>query len=347
MLADLGFDVRQVSATGKYDNATVGVVNNPFHRLFRVAIWRISDPHRALIQSSLAWMRHFKPDIIIVERDPDSLIALQAGIARRLFVPNAKLILHSWQNVHRPLSTMAKVVLDQTLRLADLILIANEAGRSVLEKWGYRGQVRKQIWVGVNGDHFSMVEGRTEASQNAFVVGFIGRFVQAKGIIDLLEAIALLPETVSCNLIGKGELEPLLRQKVKELGIQDRVNFIGYVPHLALAKQLTKMDVLVLPSRSTTQWEEQFGRVLIEAMACGTAVIGSSSGAIPEVIADAGIIFREGDTVALAKAIHSLYQSATQHKQIVQRGLQLVKERYSQEVIVDHLATLYRELVEA
>ena len=66
---------------------------------------------------------------------------------------------------------------------------------------------------------------------------------------------------------------------------------------------MQSLDILVLPSLTTRTWKEQFGRVLVEGMAAGCVIIGSDSGAIPEVIGDAGIIVPEGNPEALADAI--------------------------------------------
>src|SRR5207245_3300012 len=75
------------------------------------------------------------------------------------------------------------------------------------------------------------------------------------------------------------------------------------VPHHEVPRYLERMTALVLPSLTTPTWKEQFGHVLIEAMACGVPVIGSDSGAIPEVIGDAGLVVPEGDVAGLAEAL--------------------------------------------
>ena len=64
------------------------------------------------------------------------------------------------------------------------------------------------------------------------------------------------------------------------------------IPSDQVAVEMRKLHALVLPSRTTPRWKEQFGRVLIEAMACGVPPVGSDSGEIPHVIDDAGLVFR-------------------------------------------------------
>ena len=104
---------------------------------------------------------------------------------------------------------------------------------------------------------------------------------------------------------------------------------------------LKSMDVLVLPSRSMPYWKEQFGRVLVEAMACGVPVIGSDSGAIPAVIGDAGLVFPEGDDRALADRILQLATDSTLWSDLQERGLARAP-RFRADVFSD---TLHRDLM--
>ena len=107
---------------------------------------------------------------------------------------------------------------------------------------------------------------------------------------------------------------------------------------------LRQMNVLVLPSLTTPKWKEQFGRALIEAMACGVPVVGSNSGAIPETIGDAGLIVPEGDVAALRAAIIRLKDDAELRAELSRRGLERVK-RWSHETIAEGLSDLWASLV--
>src|SRR5436305_9013059 len=96
---------------------------------------------------------------------------------------------------------------------------------------------------------------------------------------------------------------------------------------------MQKMDVFVLPSLTRPNWKEQFGRVLVEAMACETPVIGSRSGEIPRVIGDAGLLFQEGNVQELAARVRRLLDDPTLYAQLAAQGRQRVLERYTQERI--------------
>ena len=104
--------------------------------------------------------------------------------------------------------------------------------------------------------------------------------------------------------------------------------------------------MLVLPSRTARGWKEQFGRVLVEAMACGLPVIGSDSGEIPTVIGDAGIVCPEGDAGALAKAIATLTADPARRQELGCRGLRRVEGLYTQARVVDQTVEFYQRVLE-
>jgi len=109
---------------------------------------------------------------------------------------------------------------------------------------------------------------------------------------------------------------------------------------------LNALDVLVLPSRTTPRWKEQFGRVIVEALACGVPVVGSDSGHIPRLINDigGGVIFPEGDIEALAESIDELLSNPGQREALGQRGRQGVLEKYTWRRVAQRLADVLLEI---
>ena len=91
---------------------------------------------------------------------------------------------------------------------------------------------------------------------------------------------------------------------------------------------MNQIDILVLPSRTSAKWKEQFGLVLVEAMASGVVVVGSTCGAIPDVIGDAGVVFPEGDEHALANSLEALTESADHRARLAQAGVSRVESLY-------------------
>jgi glycosyltransferase involved in cell wall biosynthesis len=123
------------------------------------------------------------------------------------------------------------------------------------------------------------------------------------------------------------------------------VAFHTPIPTEQMPAMLAQADALVLPSRSTPVWQEQFGRVLVEAMACGVPVVGSDSGAIPEVVGNAGLIFPEGDALALTGRLHQLMASPALRLELADRGHARVVAHFSQERIAQQTAAFYRNLM--
>jgi glycosyltransferase involved in cell wall biosynthesis len=320
----------------------------PNHRLVPVKLRAPFNPHQALLLASLSWLKKFGPDLIAVEWDPDTLMATQMALARMIWSPRAKLVLHSWQNLARPLKPQVRAVLSYTLRQADAVCCTNREGPAILRQWGYRGQILDQPWVGVDTSLFYRRDPaalrQSLGLKEGFIAGYVGRLAPEKGIDDFIKAVAQLP-TVQCVLVGGGDHEATLRRLAQTEGVAERTHFVGQVPNEELPVYFSMFDVLVLPSRTTIVWKEQYGRVLLEAMACQTPIIGSDSGAIPEVVGEAGLIVPEGDVAALRQAMQKLYDASELGRRLGQHGYARVKAHYSQQQIAARILQTYQQVV--
>jgi glycosyltransferase involved in cell wall biosynthesis len=108
-----------------------------------------------------------------------------------------------------------------------------------------------------------------------------------------------------------------------------------------------KLDAIVVPSRTRSNWKEQFGRVIIEAMACGVPVIGSDSAAIPEVVGDDGLIFPEGQVEALAACLQHLIDDSKLRRILGERGRTRVLRQYTQAQVAAQTVKVYHEMLSA
>lgn len=174
-----------------------------------------------------------------------------------------------------------------------------------------------------------------------FFVGFAGRITAAKGWHVLLAALTQLPENFRCLIAGGGEEEAELRQGCEAPGIRSRVDCLGVLDSSGMSSFYSALDVFVLPSLTTARWTEQFGFVLAEAMACGVPVIGSNSGAIPEVIGDCGIIVRENDSKELAQAIRAMANDESLRAGCVKCGRDRFEHEFSIQAYAEKIATLF------
>ena len=177
-----------------------------------------------------------------------------------------------------------------------------------------------------------------------FVIGYVGRILRMKGLNTLIEAIARLEMNCKILLVGRGEFRPELEKLADQLAMSERIMWIDGVPPEDVPRYINCMDALVLPSRTTPDWVEFFGRVLVEAMACQVPVIGSDSGEIPNVIGNAGLTFPEGKADLLADQIQMIAQDLALRLDLIQLGLERVKE-FSWETIAQRTLEVYQDLV--
>lgn len=179
-----------------------------------------------------------------------------------------------------------------------------------------------------------------------FSIGYVGRLVPGKGVDLLLEALRHLSGTWRLHLVGDGPEAERLKAQARHLGLSHRITFEGWLPSLRMPAFYRNLDVLVLPSRSQPNWIEQFGRVLIEAMACAVPVVGSDSGEIPSVIGDAGLVFPENDAEALAACLTRLMQDTSLWADLSRRGRSRVLGHYTQERIAAQTVAVYRQMMD-
>ena len=291
-------------------------------------------------------VKQFKPDIIHLEEEPWTPVALEVVVISRML--RVSLLNFTWENLDLKLSFWQKAIEKFVFRNTSLIIVGNSGAKDRVRKRGFSGQIEILPQFGVNIEHFKPLDVsdlRTELGLSGFVVGFVGRFVEEKGIRTLLEAMSKLPEDVSLLLVSSSSKLPAeFEDLAKSLGVFERVKIVSKIPHQDLPKYMNLMDVFVLPSETTKTWKEQFGRVLIEAMACGIPVVGSSSGAIPEVIGDVGLIFEEKNSEALAAKIENLRSNKALCQDLAEKAHRRVRNNFTFEKIVERTARIYRKL---
>ncbi len=284
--------------------------------------------------------RSLRREVCHIDEEPYNLatyLALRAAKA-----VGARAVLFTWQNLARPYPPPFRQFEGYAYRHADAIIAGNRDAIAVLRAKGYQGLVRLIPQFGVDPQLFCPTEA---PHQDPCVIGYAGRLVEQKGLLTLAEALADLPGRWQLVLYGTGPLEEELRARFAVLGLAERVRFAGRVSSLEMPQCLAQMDVLVLPSLTRPNWKEQFGRILVEAMACGVPVIGSSSGEIPNVIGDAGLVFPEGDATALRAALGQLLGDASLRGELGRRGRQRVLAHYTQAHIAAETAALYRDVL--
>jgi len=216
---------------------------------------------------------------------------------------------------------------------------------------GYARLPRRVIPLGVDADAFRPDRAAGLAVRRSLgwdepgppVVGFLGRFVPEKGLVVLTAALDAVRAPWRALLVGAGPLEGELRAWAARHG--GRVRVCTGVAHDQVPAHLNAMDVLAAPSRTTPQWREQFGRMLVEAMACGVAVAGSDSGEIPHVIGDAGVVLPEAEAGAWAEALGTLVEDPTRREALARAGREKALSAFAWPVVARQHLDFFEHLL--
>lgn len=284
-----------------------------------------------------------KPDLLHIDEESFNLatfLAMRSGKTHGIHS-----CFFNWANIERNYPPPFCWFEKYNFRHAAYAIAGNQEAATILRRRGYQGSLAVLPQFGVDPDLFPFKGEGERRKQEKFVVGYVGRLVKEKGVLDLLEAVAGLPAKVHLRLVGEGELQPLLLQRSQELGLQERVTLLPPVESTKVAAMLHELDTLVLPSHTTANWKEQFGRILIEAMSCGVPVIGSSSGEIPNVISDAGLIFPERKPKELQNILLCLLNQPELSEELSQRGRTRVLKHYTQAALAKSYYDLYQEML--
>jgi len=314
-------------------------------------VWLPGQIHLHWHTSQLAQeLDEFRPDLLFVDEEPYSLAAAQgARIARG---QGCRLVIFTKENIQRRLPLPFEWIYKRVLAESDHLFVVSELCAEVLEARAYQGPITV-LPHGVDPAIFAPRRGQQRPPgfpQSRATIGYAGRLDTAKGVWDLLEGAQLAarrgaPE-FSLVLIGGGPLCSKITKLAQRSTADPPLAVVEHIPHRQMPAYLSALDVLVLPSRTTRRWKEQFGRVIIEALACGVPVIGSDSGHIPYLINDTGggIIFPERDIEALAESIERLLSNPGQREALAQQGRQRVLEKYTWRRVAQRLADVLLEI---
>lgn len=307
-------------------------------------LMRYRKPLRDLIRGG-GW------DVIHCWQEP---FVLAAADVARAAPADAALIYATFQNIPKrypiPFSRFERASMS---RADGWIAFGRTVEQTLAGRPGYRDRPHAVIAPGVDAARFrpdAEARGRVRrelgwADEGDPVVGYLGRFVEPKGLQVLTTALSRTERPWRALFVGGGPERDKLDKWTGDY--LDRVRIVSGVAHEQVPAYLAAMDVLVAPSLTTPKWREQFGRMLIEAMACGVPVVGSSSGEIPHVVGDAGIIVPEGDPDALATVLDGLLADPDRRAEMSRRGLERVRAEFALPVVARRHLAFFDEVLAA
>jgi len=332
------------------------LAQKPVNPSFEFQIGKVRFPKVGPAQSYLHYyphladsLREFRPDVIDLWEEPWSLLSVHASRLRDKWLPNAKIVSETEQNIDKKLPFPFERFRSYTLRHADFAVGRSAEAVAVLRRKGFTGPAQV-VPNAVDSELFRPMDRATCRNQlnlSGFVVGYVGRLVEEKGLLDLMNAVALCPPDINLLLVGNGPLRPILDQQSRQPNLARRVTLLDAKPLADLPELMNALDVLVLPSQTTPRWKEQFGRVLIEALACGTPVIGSDSGAIPDVVGNGGLIFPERNPAALADAIRQLHRDPIRARALGESGRRHTLQHCTWLAVARKMHDIYEQVLSA
>jgi glycosyltransferase involved in cell wall biosynthesis len=287
--------------------------------------------------------RAIRPDVVHVDEEPYNLATFFA--TRQAESVGARPLFFTWQNLPRRYPPPFRWFEQYVYRRSAHAIAGNVEAIDVLRGKGYSGPTSVIPQFGVDPELFSPGPEAARATERPFTIGAPNRLTPEKGVDVLLSAVARMPGTWRLRLIGSGPMRDVIPARANALAIGDQVSVELPVSSTDVPALLRELDVVVLPSLTTPSWKEQFGRVLIEAMACQVPVVGSDSGEIPNVIGEAGLVVPEGNPKALGEALMQLRCDPALRQELGRRGRERVLAQFTHASVAARTVEVYREVV--
>jgi glycosyltransferase involved in cell wall biosynthesis len=283
-------------------------------------------------------IKSIAPDIIYSHNEPYAFSTIQWCLGNRQSV-NVPFGFFSCQNILKRYPVPFRQAERWVYRNSQFAFPITQTVNEVHRTKGFSGD-STILPLGFDASLFPVSQ-RDAIAADEFRFAYLGRVVEEKGLLTLVKALASLPHRQwRLEIFGSGPFEAVVKRKADELGIDDRLNWRGFVPQKEIATRLAQVDAVVLPSETRGNWKEQFGRVLIESLASGVPVVGSDSGEIPIILRESGggLIFSEGNVESCAVALQMMMTDHEGRKRMAEDGARFVREKYDLSNLADRFA---------
>lgn len=339
-LASLGIDLTVV-VPPRWGTQALEIRDPQQYKLLVLRCWLSGHNHFHFYGASVGRLDY---DLIYIDEEPWSLVTQQW--LRRCVRQKKPTVLFTWQNIFKNYPPPFGYFERYSLAKADAVIAGNIEAEQILRTKGFKRRIEVIPQFGTDPDFFRRLPHSNKRdelgiSNDTFVIGYVGRMLKEKGIADLIQSLKALSQKCSLLLIGSGPFLDESRRIAAEAGVVDRVRWISQVPSLQIPEYMNLLDVLVLPSHTASNWKEQFGRVLIEAMACEVPVVGSSSGEIPNVIGNPDVIFPEGNVAHLTRILHGLHDNPALRTMLGREGRNRVLQQFTHRHIAKKMTDVF------
>jgi glycosyltransferase involved in cell wall biosynthesis len=304
--------------------------------------------HRMLYTRLGRVLNEVRPDLVLAVHAPENYATLQLLLHCKFGGRKAKIALLASRNIDLPIvgfpfrfAVLNRFCDAMTARIrVDGIFHRPKSFSHLYDRYTTR-----KIYIPHSVDCKVFTPKNELRNQQHFVIGYVGRLTPEKGVNVLIDAFAGMMVPARLRILGEGPQESELRTLVQQSNLKDRVSFDGLTPYAQMPDRIRALDVLVLPSLETRAWKELFGRVLIEAMACGVPVVASDSGGISEVVGDAGVLVPPGDAQRLRSTLEYLAGNTDARSALANSGRTRVLQLFDTPVVASALAGGLRQIL--
>jgi glycosyltransferase involved in cell wall biosynthesis len=296
---------------------------------------------------------------LIYSADITYFFSLQAIQAKSKF--GCKVVCLEWENIpfiHEEHEVERKIK-EAVRNGADHFIAVTQRAKEALMIEGVPEEKIDVIPMGVDLNTFRPMKEDIIKGRNALGIGkeeivilFVGRIVWEKGIYDLVHAAkrvfgdrVLNRYSIRFLIVGKGPELQGVRERVMTLGISSRIIFLDEYPYREMHKLHNLADISVLPSIPIKNWQEQFGMVLVESMACGKPVVATLSGSIPEVVGDAGILIKPNDHLSIYDAIKGLILDKELREQLGKNALVRAEREFDSRKTAEKVRMVFEKVM--
>jgi len=294
-------------------------------------------------RSLASLLRDKRPDLLQVEEEPHAVPTRQAvRMARRLGIP---CVVFTWDAFPQHLPWLSRWRRGRMLRKARLVgaVAGNEQAANRARETAGEVPIEVIPQLGVQ-----VPPSLEREPHEGLSIGFFGRLVNAKGMDILLEALARnRSNRWTLTVAGEGPDRERLEALATRHRLAARVRWLGTVLQGQRRALWPGLDLVVQPSRTTRRWAEPFGHMLVEGMAHGAIAVASSSGALPEIVGDAGCVFTEGGGAVdeLARLLDWLGTDATERVRLAQAGRARVLQLFSEDAVAERTLNFWGKVV--
>jgi len=306
----------------------------------RLAVIRPGDVNRHRYRSTAelrSAIESFCPDVIDIHEEPFSAVTHQV---LSVIDPDVPVVMYSAQNIDKRYPPPFHQYEHRALERATVCYPCSRQAAAVLRAKGFCGHIEV---LPLGYDNTTFFEGDQSLKDVELVMVLAGRLVPEKGIMDAVEILSQVHNIRPTRLVlaGHGPEQMRAIELAQTRGVERFLDVQPWLRPDELAALYRSAHVVLVPSYATSTWTEQFGRTIVEAHASGALVAGYATGAIPEVVGDAGILARQGDWLRLAEEILAVVGNADGYAQYRSLGRALSKDR-TWDAVADRHADLYR-----